>query len=89
MQVGRALLDHVLEQSLDVHRCLRNLFCLNEKKRLTVLDGLSVLDQDFPDHTAKIRTDLVHQLHRLDDAYGLTSLDGLADLDERLRPRGR
>src|SRR4051812_43581275 len=60
-----------------------------DEQRLPVLDRLAVLHQDRLDHPRGIRFDLVHQLHRLDDADGLPFLDGLADLDEHLRFRRR
>src|SRR5262245_17546562 len=60
-------------------RCL-----LDDEERLAVLDRLPVLDQDRLDDAVLVGLDLVHQLHRLDDANGLARLDGVADLDERL-----
>src|SRR5882672_12020662 len=55
-----------------------------DEKRLAVLDGLAVLHQDRLHHPGGVGVDLVHQLHRLDDADDLAFLDRLADLDERL-----
>src|SRR2546429_300607 len=47
-----------------------------------VLDGLTVLDHDRLDHAVLVGLDLVHQLHRFDDADGLSRLDRISDLDE-------
>src|SRR5258706_1473803 len=59
------------------------------EQRLTVLDRLSVLDQDRLDRTRSVGVDLVHQLHRLDDADDLSLLHRLANFDERLGVRRR
>src|SRR5437773_11819956 len=53
-----------------------------------VLDRLTVLDHDRLDHAILVRLDFVHQLHRLDDADGLSRLDRISDLDEGLCARG-
>ncbi len=58
---------------------------LEVHQHLLELDPLAVLDDDLGDLAALAGRDLVHHLHRLDDADGLTGLDGVADLDERLR----
>src|SRR5262245_16434122 len=55
---------------------------LDQKERLPVLDGLSVFDQDLHDAARRLRLDLVHQLHRLDDAEDLVLLDDVAFADE-------
>src|SRR5207245_10708432 len=47
-----------------------------------VLDRLTVLDHDRLDHTVLVGFDLVHQLHRLDDADGLSRFDRISNLDE-------
>src|SRR5436190_20360241 len=44
---------------------------LDGEQLLAVLDGLSVLRVDLRDHAVDVRLDLVHQLHRLDDAEHL------------------
>src|SRR6266513_3974255 len=49
-----------------------------------VFDRLTVLDHDRLDHAVLVGLDFVHQLHRLDDADGLSRLDRISDLDERL-----
>src|SRR4029453_4418498 len=61
----------------------------DDEQRLTELDRIAVLDQHRNDATRLVRFDLVHHLHRLDDAQDVARLDLAADLDERLRPRGR
>src|ERR671923_1925321 len=44
---------------------------LEQKERLSVLDGLAVLHEDLHDPARRLRLDLVHQLHRFDDAEDL------------------
>ena len=60
---------------------------------LAVLDRLAVLDVDRADDALDLGLDLVHQLHRLEDAERLARRDRVALLDERrrarLRTRGR
>src|SRR5256885_16290501 len=53
-----------------------------------VLDRLTVLDHDRLDHAVLVGFDLVHQLHRFDDADGLSRFDRISDLDEGLRAGG-
>src|SRR6266851_9670868 len=53
-----------------------------------VLDRLTVLDHDRLDYAILVGLDFVHQLHRLDDADGLSRLDRISYLDERLRAGG-
>src|SRR3990167_658314 len=55
---------------------------VDEEQGLAVLDRLAVLDQDRLDDARGVGFDLVHQLHRFDDADGLALLHRLADLDE-------
>src|SRR5687767_12278412 len=45
--------------------------CLHGEQPLAVLDGLAVLDVDLHDLSVILRVDLVHQLHRFDDAEHL------------------
>src|SRR5262249_36384366 len=45
------------------------------EQRLAVLDRRTVLDQDSDDRAGDIGLDLVHQLHRLDDAQHLALVD--------------
>src|SRR5512145_3172672 len=53
----------------------------DDEQRLPVLHRLAVLHQDRLDHARGVGLDLVHQLHRLDDAHRLAGLHVLADLD--------
>src|SRR6185437_3333445 len=59
------------------------------EEQLAVLDRLSVLGVDPPNDPLLLGLDLVHQLHRLEDADGLAGADRVAFLDERRRPRRR
>src|SRR5262249_22000713 len=59
------------------------------EQRLPVLHGLRVLHQHGGDDALDLRLELVHELHRLDDAQDLALLHPLADLDERRRVGAR
>src|SRR5579862_7517452 len=48
------------------------------EKHLSVLHGVRVLDQDFFHHPRELGLDLVHDLHRFDDADHLAPRDALA-----------
>src|SRR3954451_16226349 len=54
---------------------------------LPELDRFAVLREDLQDRPGAVGLDLVHQLHRLDDAERLPFADGAARLDERRRVR--
>src|SRR6187200_2362427 len=56
---------------------------LDCEEPLAVLDRLAVLDVGADDFAVVLRRDLVHQLHRFDDAEHLILLHPLTDLDER------
>src|SRR5215469_11227775 len=62
---------------------------LELEQQLAVLDGLRVGDVDPTDDRVDLRLDLVHQLHRLQDAQNLARRHGITLLDERRRPRAR
>src|SRR5512134_1937536 len=55
------------------------------EERLAELHGGGVLDEDLGDRPVGLRLDLVHELHRLDDAERLALLHLRADVDERRR----
>src|SRR5690606_5250909 len=55
---------------------------------LPELDGFAVLDEDVDNRPGDVRFDLVHQLHRLDDAERLTRFDDSAHFDEGRRIGG-
>src|SRR5262245_20102573 len=56
---------------------------LEEEQGLAILHGLAVLDQHAGHDPGRLGLDLVHQLHRLDDAEHLAFLDGVALAHER------
>src|SRR4051794_36577572 len=60
---------------------------LDAEQLLTELDALSVLRVDLDDGAADLGLDLVHQLHRFDDAERLPGADDGADVDEGRRVR--
>src|SRR5215510_7796777 len=57
----------------------------DREELLAVLDGLPVARVDRDDLALDVGLDLVHELHRLDDAEDLPLADPGADLGERLR----
>src|SRR5581483_570270 len=65
-------------------RILRNtrLRFLEAEELLAVLDRFAVLHEDLDDGTRDLGLDLVHQLHRLDDAESLTRLHDRSDVGE-------
>src|SRR5512146_1308504 len=56
---------------------------LDVEQRLPVRHGLGVLDEDRRHRAADVGLDLVHDLHRLDDAQDLALRDARAHVDER------
>src|ERR1035437_9549410 len=58
---------------------------LDGEQALAVLHRLPGLDVDVHDLAVVLRVDLVHQLHRLDDAEHLSLLHRRADVDKRRR----
>src|SRR4029453_10781408 len=63
------------------------LLCLDREQPLAKLHRLAVLDVDLHDLAVILRVDLVHQLHRFDDAQYLAALDGVADVGKGTRSR--
>src|SRR6476659_2114578 len=61
----------------------------DREQALAVLDRLPVLHVDVHHLAVVLRVDLVHQLHRFDDAEDLAFPDGGADVDKRRRARLR
>src|SRR5213082_2787415 len=59
-----------------------------DEQWLAEFDRVAVLRHDRGDAPGPIGFDLVHHLHRLDDAQHLPDLDLIADLDEGLGSRG-
>ena len=57
---------------------------LYRKQPLAVLHWLAILDVGADDLTFVFRRDLVHQLHRLDDAQNLILFDALTDFDKQV-----
>src|SRR3954463_2321054 len=56
---------------------------LETEERFSVLDRAPVLDEDLDEASRFVRLDLVHELHRLDDAEDLPLLNHRAHLHER------
>src|SRR4051794_27451384 len=65
-------------------RIFSNTGSAQDEQRLAVLHRLAVFHEDRLHHPGRVGFDLVHQLHRLDDADRLAFLDAVADFDERL-----
>src|SRR4030095_11573222 len=59
---------------------------LDGKQPLPILHRLPVLDVALDDLAVAFRVDLVHQLHRLDDAQHLAFTHHVANFRERFRP---
>src|SRR5688500_19049947 len=59
---------------------------LDGEQPLAVLHGLAVLHVDLHHLSIAFGVDLVHELHRFDDAEDLPFLDLLAGVHERRRP---
>src|SRR5258708_34232327 len=59
--------------------------CADSEEPLAVLDRLAVLDVDVHDFAVVLGIDLVHQLHRFDDAEHVAFFYGRSNLDERGR----
>src|SRR3954452_11209152 len=57
------------------------------KQSLPVLHRLTVENEPALDDARVIGLDLVHELHRFDDAEDVTGLDALTDRDKRGGPR--
>src|SRR5690606_24923965 len=53
------------------------------EQHLPVFHGLAVLHADGPDDAGHLRLDLVHHLHRFDDAEDVALLHAVPDLHER------
>src|SRR6187200_2272643 len=62
---------------------------IHPEEDLTELHRLGVLHADLADHTGDLGLDLVHDLHRFDNAHGLPGGDAAADLHIGIRPRLR
>src|SRR5437762_3129281 len=70
-------------------RIFSNMPSADDEKRLTVLHGLAAFHQNRLHRARRVGFDLVHELHRFDDADRLPLLYRLSDLDERLGVWGR
>src|ERR671916_1614497 len=60
---------------------------VDPEEDLAVLHGLRVLNPDLPDDARELGLDLVHDLHRLDDAEHLPLRDARAHRNVRFRAR--
>ena len=61
----------------------------NAKKRLAVLDRLTIFDVNLDHFTNRLRLNLIHQFHRFNDTDNRVGLDVTANLHERIRSRRR
>ncbi len=62
---------------------------MNAEERFAILDRLPVFHQDANDFAGHFRFDLVHQLHRFDDAQHLALLHTVSRFHERWGPGSR
>src|SRR2546422_3494574 len=67
--------------------CVASPMRIHPEKDLAELHRLRVLRGDFANHARDLGLDLVHDLHRFDDAHHLAHVDPAADLDVRLGRR--
>src|SRR6267378_5185278 len=67
--------------------CVASPMRIHPEKDLAELHRLRVLRGDFPNHARDLGLDLVHDLHRLDDAYHLPHIHPAAHLYVGLRRR--
>src|SRR5229473_2323119 len=65
--------------------CVASPMRIHPEKDLAELHRLRVLRADFANHARDLGLDLVHDLHRFDDAYHLAHVHPAADLHVRLR----
>src|SRR5215203_5723003 len=66
---------------------MRGAGSLDDEQRLPELDRLAVLAKNLLHRPRFVRLDLVHDLHRFDDADRLAFLDDGSDLGESLAAR--
>src|SRR5688572_8307418 len=59
----------------------------DDKQRLAEFDRIAVLDQDRRDTALLVGLDLIHHLHRFDDAQCLADFDLRANFDKRFGTR--
>src|SRR3989442_339888 len=64
--------------------CVASPMRIHPEKDLAELHRLRVLRDDFANHARDLGLDLVHDLHRFDDAHHLAHVHPAADLDVRL-----
>src|SRR5207249_9765807 len=64
-------------------RIFLNIARLDGEEALAVLDRLPVLDIHLHDFSVHVRADLVHQLHRFNDAEHLALADNVANFRKR------
>src|SRR5438477_8081489 len=68
-------------------RIFLNIRRFDREQALAVLNRLAVLDVALHDLSIALRVDLVHQLHRFDDAEDLPLAHRRSDVRERFRAR--
>src|SRR4051812_30533202 len=73
-----------LKLKLDCGAGLASAIGIDPEENLPEFDRLSVFDRNLPHDSGQFRLDLVHDLHGLDDADGLTRSDPVPHLDVRL-----
>ena len=69
--------EHVGRARLDV------LPLIDDEQSLSILDGFAVLHANRLNHSGYVGFDLVHHLHRLDDAQGVAFTDTIPHLHIR------
>src|SRR2546421_9995799 len=67
----------------------RKYLLLDSEKRLAIFDGLAVLDIDLDDFAGGFSLNLIHQLHRFDDADDRVRFDVTTDAHKAVSSRRR
>jgi hypothetical protein len=92
-QISPSYESVVARQGVDTNDCRRGAEArspfLDHKQSLVVFDWLPILGKNLGNPAVDVGFDLIHQLHRLDDAKNRSDADFLPDLDIRLGVRGR
>src|SRR4051794_28413059 len=80
-------LEHQVLREPDTTSALAGRYLPDAEKHLAELHWFAVLGHDFSDRAGHLGFDLVHHLHRFDDADDAVFADRFTDIDKRRRFR--